>query len=127
MDTTTAQQLAAQIIAHPDQALDTLAREELGLDPQELGGSAWVAAGTAFLLFSLGALVPVVPFLFGAGPLIVVISLLASVLGLLVIGASISVTTGTSLWRTCARQVGLGIAAAAVTFGVGRLIGGRLA
>lgn len=127
LDTTTAQQLAAQIIAHPDQALDTLAREELGLDPQELGGSAWVAAGTSFLLFSLGALVPVVPFIFGAGPLIVVISLLASVLGLLVIGASISVTTGTSLWRTCARQVGLGIAAAAVTFGVGRLIGGRLA
>ncbi len=127
LDAATAQRLAAQLVAQPDQALDTLAREELGLDPHELGGSAWVAASTSFILFAAGALVPVLPFLFGSGPVVVFSSLLASVLGLAVIGASISVTTGTSLWRTCARQVGLGVAAAAVTFGLGRLIGGRLA
>jgi VIT1/CCC1 family predicted Fe2+/Mn2+ transporter len=127
LDATSAEHLAAQIISQPDNALDTLAREELGLDPQELGGSAWVAAATSFLLFSLGALIPVLPFLFGAGLFTIVISLLLSVLGLLIIGTGISLTTGTSLWRTCSRQVGLGLAAAAVTFSLGKLIGARLA
>ncbi|MBA3822678.1 MAG: VIT1/CCC1 transporter family protein [Ktedonobacterales bacterium] len=126
LDAATAQRLAAQLIAQPDQALDTLAREELGLDPKELGGSALVAAGTSFLLFTLGALVPVIPFIFGTGPVIIALSMLASVIGLVAIGASISVTTGTPLWQTCTRQVGLGLAAAAVTFGLGRLIGSRL-
>ncbi len=126
LDDQASHQLAERIITQPDVALDTLAREELGLDPKELGGSAWVAAGTSFLLFSLGAIIPVLPFLFGGGLTIIAISLIASVLGLALIGAGISLTTGVSLAKACARQVVLGIVAATVTFGLGHLIGSRL-
>src|SRR5438046_48440 len=92
VDEESAQRLAARLIGQKENALDTLAREELGVDPKELGGSAWEAAITSFLLFSMGALLPVLPFLFGNGLLIVAISLALSVMGLFGIGTGISLT-----------------------------------
>lgn len=129
VDEATARQLADRLLGPDgkgDAALDTLAREELGIDPSELGGSAWQAAITSFLLFATGALIPVLPFAFGGGLAIVAISLLLSVVGLFLIGAGITLTTGTPLLKAGARQVLMGLAAAGITFGLGRLVGGRL-
>jgi VIT1/CCC1 family predicted Fe2+/Mn2+ transporter len=119
-----AQELANSIIRDQTAALDTLAREELGVDPSELGGSAWVAAITSFVLFSIGAIVPVFPYFFGGGTSAVIVSVILSVIALFVIGAAITVITGRSVLMSGGRQVVFGMAAAAITFGVGRLIGG---
>ncbi len=104
-------------------AVDTLAREELGIDPDELGGSAWVAAATSFLLFGLGALVPILPFFVAEGVAAVVASIVISAVALFVVGAAITVVTGSSVVRTGGRQVLLGLVAAAVTYGLGALVG----
>jgi VIT1/CCC1 family predicted Fe2+/Mn2+ transporter len=104
-------------------AVDTLAREELGIDPGELGGSAWVAAITSFFLFAAGAIVPVMPFFFASGMGAVVVSIVLSALALMVVGAAITVVTGSSVIKTGGRQVLLGMFAAAVTFGLGALVG----
>jgi vacuolar iron transporter family protein len=104
-------------------AVDTLAREELGIDPGELGGSAWVAAGTSFMLFALGAIVPISPFFFASGLSAVVASIVVSAVALMLVGAAITVVTGSSVIKTGGRQVLLGLAAAAVTFGLGTLVG----
>lgn len=121
-----AHQLAHNVMGQPATALDTLAREELGIDPEELGGSAWGAALTSFAMFAIGALIPVLPFLFCSGLLAVGISLAISALGLFLIGAGITLTTGTPLLRAGGRQVVLGLLAAGVTFGLGKLIGGAV-
>lgn len=118
-----ASQLADQLIASPETALDTLAREELGIDPQELGGSATVAAGTSFVLFAIGAIVPILPFLFLGGNLAIVVSATGSALALFGIGALITLVTGRGVLFSGARQVLIGLAAALLTFGVGALIG----
>jgi VIT1/CCC1 family predicted Fe2+/Mn2+ transporter len=118
-----ARALAARLIADQSAALDTLAREELGVDPQELGGSAWEAAISSFLLFAIGAIVPVLPFLFLEGLGAVVLSVAMSALGLFGIGAAITLLTGRSVWYSGMRQVIVGLAAAGITFGIGRLIG----
>ena len=104
-------------------AVDTLAREELGIDPDELGGSAWVAASTSFLLFALGAIVPLSPFFFASGVSAVIASIIVSSVALMLVGAAITVVTGSSVLRTGGRQVLLGLLAAAVTFGLGSLVG----
>jgi VIT1/CCC1 family predicted Fe2+/Mn2+ transporter len=104
-------------------AVDTLAREELGIDPDELGGSAWVAAATSFFLFALGAIVPVSPFIFASGMPAVVASIVVSAAALMLVGAAITIVTGSSVLRTGGRQVLLGMVAAAVTFGLGSLVG----
>jgi len=121
-----AQALAARLIADPAAALDTLAREELGVDPDELGGSAWEAAISSFLLFAIGAIVPVIPFFFLGGLGAVAVSVVLSTLGLFGIGAGITLLTGRSVWYTGMRQVLVGLAAAGITFGIGRLIGSSL-
>lgn len=118
-----ARALAARLIADPATALDTLAREELGIDPEELGGSAWEAAITSFLLFAVGAIIPVAPFIFLSGLAAVALSVALSTLGLFGIGAAITLLTGRSVWRSGLRQVLIGLAAAAITFGIGSLIG----
>ncbi|MGA9400911.1 VIT1/CCC1 transporter family protein [Haladaptatus sp.] len=122
-----ADELAAQIIADRETALDTLAREELGIDPEGLGGSAWEAAGSSFVLFALGAIVPVAPFALFTGLTAVGTSLLASAVALFAIGAGITLLTGRSIWYSGGRQVLIGLAAALLTFGVGRLIGVTIA
>ena len=104
-------------------AVDTLAREELGIDPDELGGSAWVAALTSFFLFAAGAVVPLLPFFFASGIGAVVVSIVISAVALMLVGAAITVVTGSSVLRTGGRQVLLGLFAAAVTFGLGTLVG----
>jgi vacuolar iron transporter family protein len=119
--------LAKRLIANRGEALDTLAREELGVDPQELGGSAWEAAITSLVLFALGAVVPLAPFMVLAGTKAVAASLGASAVALFVIGAGITLLTRRGLLYTGVRQVLFGLAAAALTFGIGRLIGVSLA
>jgi vacuolar iron transporter family protein len=119
--------IAAKLMAEKDSALDALAREELGIDPQELGSSGWAAAGTSFVLFAGGALGPVVPFLYLTGTSAVVVSLLVSALALFLVGAAIMLFTGRSVLATGLRQWLLGAVAAGVTYGIGRLLRGTLA
>lgn len=121
---TQAKELANRLIHDKDKALDTLAREELGIDPQELGGSAWEAAIMSFLLFACGAIVPVAPFFFLKGTVAVATSLGASAFGLFGIGAGITLVTGRQVSFSGVRQLLFGMAAAALTYAIGRLIGG---
>jgi len=119
-----AKTLAKQLISNPQSALDTLAREELGIDPKELGGSAWAAAGTSFGLFTVGAIFPVLPYMFGLeGNTAVFASLGVSGLALIVIGASTAVFTGGSFLRLGLRQLLFGYGAAGITFAIGKVIG----
>ena len=121
-----ARELAARQIADRSTALDTLAREELGIDPDELGGSAAVAAGTSFVLFAIGAILPVLPYFFLSGAPAVLVSAALSVLGLFSIGALITVFTGRGALFSGGRQVVIGGAAAALTYVVGLAIGGAV-
>jgi len=121
-----ANKLAKQIVADPSSALDTLSREELGIDPKELGGSAWEAAIMSFLLFAIGAIIPVSPFLFTTGIQAAIISLALSALALFFLGAAITILTGRSALVSGLRQALFGMIAAAITFGIGRLIGGLI-
>jgi VIT1/CCC1 family predicted Fe2+/Mn2+ transporter len=121
-----ARALAERLLSDPTTALDTLAREELGIDPDELGGSAWSAAGWSFMLFSLGAIVPVAPFLFLAGKTAIIASLAASGIALTLIGAGTSLFTGRSALFSAVRQLGIGLAAAGITYGAGALVGGAV-
>jgi VIT1/CCC1 family predicted Fe2+/Mn2+ transporter len=118
-----ARALAEQLLANKDTALDTLAREELGIDPDALGGSPWAAGAASFLLFAAGAIFPVAPFflLSGAGALAASLALSGVALG--AIGAGTSLFTGRSVAFSAARQLAVGYVAAAVTFGIGRLVG----
>jgi VIT1/CCC1 family predicted Fe2+/Mn2+ transporter len=121
-----ARALAAQIMSDEARALDTLAREELGIVPGELGGSAWEAAGASFLLFALGAVMPVAPFLFLDGTPAVLASLALSAVGLFAVGAGITLFTARPVAASGLRQVTFGLAAAAVTYTIGRLVGVNL-
>jgi VIT1/CCC1 family predicted Fe2+/Mn2+ transporter len=116
-------QLSMRLLDDHGAALDVLAREELGIDPQELGGSARVAAITSFLLFAFGAVFPVAPFLVTSGTAALVSSIAVSGLALYGIGAAITVFTGRPAWRSGGRQTVLGLAAAAATYVVGSLLG----
>lgn len=123
LDQATAQAVAQRIINDEHGALETLVRDELGIDPEELGGSAWEAAITSFILFAMGAILPVLPFAFLSGLSAVVVSSVLSALGLFIIGAAITLFTGKPVWQSGIRQVAFGLAAALVTYGIGRLIG----
>jgi vacuolar iron transporter family protein len=118
-----ARAFAASMMSNPDTALETLAREELGIDPNELGGSAWEAAITSFLLFSIGAIVPVLPFFFAGGQLALMLSVAFSTLALFTVGAAITLFTGRTVLFSGLRQVAFGLVAAALTFGIGREVG----
>ena len=118
-----AREMAAHIMADPAITLDTLVREELGIDPAELGGSAWVAALTSFLLFTFGAVFPLFPFFFWSGLTAMYTSLVVSSLGLFIIGAAITLMTGRNVFYSGFRQVLFGLGAAGLTYGVGKLIG----
>ena len=114
-----AQAMAERVMGNTDAALDTLAREELGIDPDDLGGSPWVAATASFVVFSLGALVPVAPFLFLGGTTALAASALVSAAGLAFVGATVTLFTGRSAAWSAIRQVIFGLAAAGITYGVG--------
>jgi VIT1/CCC1 family predicted Fe2+/Mn2+ transporter len=116
-----ARSMSRQLLQDPEQALLTLSREELGLNPDDLG-SAWGAAGFSFFSFAVGAALPVLPFLLGAArTLTVVIGLCA--MALFGVGMAISLFTGRSAWRSGLRMVLIGAAAGAVTWSIGRLLG----
>lgn len=114
--------IAHRIFGDPEAALDMLVREELGLDPDELG-SPWGAAAGSFVAFAVGAAIPVVPFLFGGGTTLTAISLAISLVALFGVGAAVSLLTGRSLLFSGIRQLGIGLAAATVTYLIGSLIG----
>jgi vacuolar iron transporter family protein len=118
-----AEALSQRLMGDRGTALDTLVREELGIDPDDLGGSAWTAAITSFVLFAVGALVPVLPFLFTRGRGAVLGSLLASTAGLFTLGAGATLFTRRAAWWAGLRQVLFGLTAAGITWGVGHLIG----
>ena len=117
-----AARIAHRIFEDPATALDMLVREELGLDPDELG-SPWGAAGGSFLAFAIGAIIPVIPYLFGGGPYVLYVSLGLSLIALFGVGAAVRLLTGRSAIFSGARQLGIGLAAAMVTYAIGTLIG----
>lgn len=121
-----ARQLSQRLLDDHGAALDVLAREELGIDPGELGGSARVAATTSFLLFAFGAVFPVLPYLVASGTPAILASLAVSSLALFGIGAAITLFTGRPVWISGGRQALLGLAAAGLTFGLGSLLGTAL-
>lgn len=122
-----ADNLAQKIMLNKETALQSLVQEELGIDVEELGGSAWEAAIASFLLFAVGAIIPVLPYIFWSGQRAILLSLGFSVVGLFIIGAAITLFTGRSIWSSGLRQIFFGLAAAAVTYSIGKLIGTSLA
>jgi VIT1/CCC1 family predicted Fe2+/Mn2+ transporter len=118
-----ARELAGRMMANRDTALDTLVREELGIDPKSLGGSAGAAAVTSFGLFALGAIFPILPYFLFEGPQALLGSLTASGVALCGIGAGTALFTGRGFLFSASRQLLIGFAAAGVTYGIGRLVG----
>jgi VIT1/CCC1 family predicted Fe2+/Mn2+ transporter len=123
LDAVEAKRVASQMMRDKDKALDTLTREELGLDPSELGGNPWSAAGVSFCLFSVGAIFPVMPFLWTHGLSAIVQCIVLSMLALASIGVFTSLFNGRSAGFSAMRQVVIGLVAAGFTFGVGKLLG----
>jgi VIT1/CCC1 family predicted Fe2+/Mn2+ transporter/rubrerythrin len=117
-----AARIAHRIFSDPVAALDTLVREELGLDPDELGSPLGAAAGS-FVAFAIGASIPVIPYLFGGGTAVLLVSLGLSLIALFTVGAAVSLLTGRGLIFSGLRQLVIGLAAALVTYAIGSLIG----
>ena len=117
-----ARAVADQIIKNPEIALDTLAREELGLDPNELG-SAWKAAVSSFFSFAIGASVVVVPYALFAGMTAFVLAVVLALVSLIVVGGLVGYQSGRGVAFSAGRQVLWGVGAAAVTYLVGSLVG----
>jgi VIT1/CCC1 family predicted Fe2+/Mn2+ transporter/rubrerythrin len=114
--------IAHRIFQDPDAALDMLVREELGLDPDQLGSPVRAAAGS-FVAFAVGAAIPVIPYLFGGGTAILFVSLGASLVALFAVGAAVSLLTGRGLLFSGFRQLVIGLTAALVTYAIGSIIG----
>jgi VIT1/CCC1 family predicted Fe2+/Mn2+ transporter len=113
---------AKRILGNTETALDTLVREELGMSLEE-AGNPWVAAGSSFLMFSLGAVLPVIPWFLASGPLAVGLSAAFAGVGLFASGAITTLFTGRNPFFSGGRMLAFGLAGAAVTFGVGKVIG----
>jgi len=118
-----AKQMAKEIMTDKDKAHQILVNEELGINPEDLQGSAMEAALTSFFLFAIGAIIPVIPFFFTSGMTAVIWSAVCSAAGLFLIGAAITLFTGKTVLFSGMRQVIFGLLAAAITFGIGKLIG----
>jgi vacuolar iron transporter family protein len=118
-----ARALSAALLAQPQQALDVLAREELGLNPDDLG-SPWQAAVTSFLAFAVGAVIPLVPLFAGLrGTPATVGSAAITLVALFVVGLGLSLFTGRQALRGALRMVLIGGGAGALSFLVGRALG----
>ena len=124
MDAAEARRLADTLMQDPARALDTLAREELGLNPDELG-SPWVAALSSFSAFTAGAALPLLPFLFGYGHALAA-SIGLTALGLFAVGASMSLFTGRHAILSGLRMLGIGGAAGLATYFIGAWLGVKL-
>jgi len=118
-----ARTMSAEIMKDKTHAHAVLVKEELGINPEELQGSAIEAALYSFFLFTIGAIIPVSPFFFTTGFHAIVLSVIFSAVGLFVIGGAITLFTGKNIWYSGFRQVLFGLMAAAITFGIGNLIG----
>ena len=117
-----AERLAHLIVSDSERALSTLAREELGIVPEELG-SAWTAGIVSFILFAIGAIIPVIPFFFDGGAVAIAVSAVLSAGALFLVGAGITLLTGRSMVYGGLRQLILGLLAAVLTFAIGSAIG----
>jgi VIT1/CCC1 family predicted Fe2+/Mn2+ transporter/rubrerythrin len=117
-----ARAIAHRLFQNPEHALDQLIREELGLDPDELGSPIGAAFGS-FVAFAIGAFVPVLPYVVGGAFAAFVAAIVLSVIALFGVGAGVSLLTGRGVLFSGTRQVGIGAAAAIVTYVVGTLIG----
>jgi VIT1/CCC1 family predicted Fe2+/Mn2+ transporter len=116
-----AREVTEVVMKDPEMALETHAREELGLDPEELG-SPIGAAASSFVTFAAGAGVPLLPFVFGSETGAALVAVSASGLALIAVGAGLSLLTGRGPWLSALRQLVVGAIAAAVTFAVGRAL-----
>ena len=121
-----ARRMTRAMLSDPEAALKTLAREELGLNPDDLG-SPWVAAGSSFAAFAVGAIAPLVPLLFASGPQVIFVSAGVSAVCLTLLGGVLSLFSGRSAWMGGLRMLLIGIAAAGATYAIGRLMGVALA
>jgi VIT1/CCC1 family predicted Fe2+/Mn2+ transporter len=117
-----AKRTALALVSDPAKALDTLAREELGINPEELG-SPWVAAFSSFTAFGLGALIPLIPFWLIHSHAAFYGSLCLSLIALFLMGGIISLFTGKSFFLGGLRMLGIGCLAGACTYGIGKLLG----
>jgi VIT1/CCC1 family predicted Fe2+/Mn2+ transporter len=115
-----AHQVVAAVMRDPKVALETHAREELGLDPDELG-SPWGAAVSSFVMFAIGAVIPLLPFVIGSGTAAVIAAIAASATAIFAVGAAMTILTGRTVLRSGGRMLLVGAVAAGVTFGIGRL------
>ena len=122
VDRETAERMAAQMMSNPDLALEVHAREELGVDPGALG-SPLAAAGSSFVSFAVGAVVPLLPWFFGSGTAAVVTSLVLALVVAGIVGVALSRFTGRSWLFSAGRQMGIALFAAGIAFGIGRLVG----
>lgn len=113
---------AAELLRDPDQAARVLAREKLGFDPTALG-SPWGAAASAFATFSVGATIPLLPFVVRSGTAAVVAAIIAAAIALFTVGAAISLLTNRPMLRAGARQLTVGAIAASATYLIGSLAG----
>jgi VIT1/CCC1 family predicted Fe2+/Mn2+ transporter len=118
-----AEHLAEHLSETPRTALDTVVREDLGVDPSELGGSAWSAAVSSFCFFAVGAIFPVAPYFVLGGHAAMLASMVTTFFGLCLIAIGTSLFTGRGLAFSIARQFTITAAAAAVTYGVGHMLG----
>jgi vacuolar iron transporter family protein len=114
--------LATQLSADPARALDTLAREELGLNPDDLG-SPWGAALFSFSAFAIGAAIPLLPFLIAGGVSSMAIAIALTMLALFGVGTALSLFTGRNAWWSGVRMLAIGCAAGAVTYAIGKMLG----
>lgn len=121
-----ARTMADGIIADPERALDALAREELGLNPEELG-SPWGAAGFSFVSFALGASIPLLPYLIIRADAALLVTVVFTGIALFAVGASLTLFTGRNAWLSGVRMLAIGACAGAVTFAIGKLLGAALA
>jgi VIT1/CCC1 family predicted Fe2+/Mn2+ transporter len=122
VDPAVADELAGEMMANPDLALETHAREELGINPHRLG-SPLQAATASFLMFAVGAFLPLIPWLFASGTAAIYATVAIGVVASFTVGAVLGRFTGRSTMRSALRQLVLATIAAAATYGVGRLVG----
>jgi VIT1/CCC1 family predicted Fe2+/Mn2+ transporter len=117
-----AQEVSEKLIADPDRALDTLAREELGLNPEQLG-SPWGAMISSFSFFAIGAMIPLCPFLFLNDSTSIIISVALTGMALFIVGSALSLFTGKKIWWGGLRMLLIGGAAGSATYLIGKLLG----
>jgi VIT1/CCC1 family predicted Fe2+/Mn2+ transporter len=120
-------QMAREVMSDKSVAHEILVKEELGINAEELKGSAMQAAVSSFIMFAVGAIIPLLPFFIFHGYISIIVSAVLSALGLFMIGAAITLFTGRNVWFSGFRQVLFGLIAAAITFGIGKLIGVAIA